>query len=334
MDSTRQHEIVNERGGHEWRNIVIYIVLTLILAALLAPWLYHLGKTVHRQGWLDTGVTGYIHGALDRASFARYFNRAVMIVALLGLIPLIRSLRFRGWRDLRIHKNPCAGMDLLAGFLLGAGFLLFMGAAFLYMDLFMPEAEPEWGDAPKFMASAIAVGIIEEVFFRGAILGVCLRRLRMVSAVLITSIIYAVVHFIKAPKKPEILEADVHWHTGFEMLGRALSMFGQWNLFIAEFLTLLMIGIVLAVVRLRTRSLWLPIGLHAGWVLGYKLFNEVTDKNAALLREWSPWVGLDLKTGLIPLTVVIITGAFASLWIDLSRKPVQPSSVNVSPPSS
>ena len=79
-------------------------------------------------------------------------------------------------------------------------------------------------------------------------------------------------------------------------------------------------GIVLAVMRLRTASLWLPIGLHAGWVFGYQLYNKHTD-DSPLAAQWVPWVGEDLKIGLIPLVVITITGALASLWIDLSRKP-------------
>ena len=51
------------------------------------------------------------------------------------------------------------------------------------------------------------------------------------------------------------------------------------------------------------------------------LYNKNTD-NGPTLAQWAPWVGDDLKVGVIPLVVIIITGALASLWIDLSRKPI------------
>ena len=236
------------------------------------------------------------------------------------MVPLVRSLHFRGWKDLQIYRNPCAVMDVTAGSLLAAGFLLFMGVSFLYMGFFLPEAEPDWGVIPKVLVTAIAVGFLEEYFFRGAMLGVCLRKLSTTTAVLLTSAVYAIVHFLKPPRL-KLQDSEVTWSTGFEMLGRVFEKFTDWQTVTSEFITLLVLGIVLAIARLRTRSLWLPIGLHAGWVFGYQLYNKNTD-DGPNLAAWSPWIGEDLKIGVIPLIVIVITGALASLWIDLSRKPV------------
>ena len=141
----------------------------------------------------------------------------------------------------------------------------------------------------------------------------------MTAAVFLTSAVYAIIHFLKPPRL-KLSEDEVTWSTGFDTLGRVFERFTDWQTVTAEFLTLLVLGIVLAMARLRTKSLWLPIGLHAGWVFGYQLYNKVTDKGASL-AEKAPWVGEDLKIGIIPLVVIIITGALASLWIDLSRKP-------------
>lgn len=305
----------------EWRKIALYLFLTLILGSLLAPWLFHLGRGIVHHGALADGPAplAYLHGALERSPFSRYFNRAVMIVAFIGMIPLIRSLNFRGWQDLQIHRNPCALMDATAGSLLAAGFLLFMGIGFLYKGFFIPEAEANWGVIPKILLTAIAVGFLEELFFRGGMLGVCLRKMSVMAAVLLTSAVYAIIHFIKPPRL-KLEESEVTWSTGFEMLGRVFEKFSDWQTVTAEFLTLLVIGIVLAIARLRTKSLWLPFGLHAGWVFGYQLYNKNTD-DAPDLAQWAPWVGDDLKIGIIPLVVIVITGALASLWIDLSRKP-------------
>ncbi len=316
----------------EWFKITAYLVVTIVLGALLAPWLYIGCKEVVRQGWIATGPLEPLHSALERSPFSRYFNRAVMIVAALGLIPLIRSLKFQGWADLRLFRNPCRWMDVTAGGLLAAGFLLFMGAGFLYWGLFIPEAETDWGVIPKVMATAIAVGIIEEVFFRGAMLGVCLRKMQALWAVLLTSGIYAFIHYAKPPRVRIPVE-EIRWTSGFEILGKIRDQFTVWQDVAGGFLTLLVIGIVLAIMRLRTASLWLPIGLHAGWVFGYQLYNKNTD-DTPLIEQYVPLVGEDLKIGLIPLIVIVITGALASLWIDLSRKPtVDPQSAQPEKPS-
>jgi membrane protease YdiL (CAAX protease family) len=242
-----------------------------------------------------------------------------MVVALIGLAILIPSLNFRGWRDLKIFKNPCAVMDVTAGVLLAAGFLLFMGAGFLYMGFFVPEAEADWGIIPKLILTAVAVGIVEEVFFRGAILGICLRRMKVLNAVILTSGLFALIHFLKP--KLKIADHEVTWTTGLDALGLAFSQFQDLPAVTAQFLTLFALGVVLAITRLRTRSLWLPMGLHAGWVLGYELFKKNTDASASI-AQWAPWVGADLKIGVIPLIIIAITGALASLWIDLSRRPI------------
>lgn len=304
----------------EWLKILTYLVGTLVLGALLAPLLFWGGKEVVRQGWLAGFQPGlFLHDAMERSEFPRFFNRAMMLVALILLYPVIRWLRFRGWEDLRIVKNPCAFRDVCAGFILAAGLLLLMGSAFLYFDFFVPEAEPDWDDTPSIFASALAVGLLEEVFFRGAILGVLLRQMRAVWAVLGTSVLYAILHFTEKPDV-EIAAAEVEWSTGLWWLGQLFSGLTDWERLAAAFVTLTAVGLVLAIVRLRTWSLWLPIGLHMGWVFGLKLFGAVTD-DGLRLATMMPWVGTDLKTGLIPLIVIVITGAFASLWIDLSRQP-------------
>ncbi len=310
---------MNRIRDHELGKIVLYLVLTLLLGSLLTPWLFLAGKEIVREGWLADGPWVYVHGALDRTPFSRYFKRAIMIVALIGLFPLVRSLRFRSWRDLQIRRNPRALLDFSAGALLGAGFVLFMGAGSLYMGFFVREADAEWGVIPKLIATAITVGILEESLFRGGVLGVCLRKMSTRSAVVLTSAVFALIHFFKPPRL-NVAESQVSWTTGFDMVALAFARLMDWQTVAAEFFTLLTLGILLAIVRMRTWSLWLPIGLHAGLVFGYQLFNKHTD-DAPAIDQWVPWFGEDLKTGVIPLFVILVTGVLANLWIDLSRKP-------------
>jgi hypothetical protein len=67
-------------------------------------------------------------------------------------------------------------------------------------------------------------------------------------------------------------------------------------------------GCVLGFARWRTRSLWLPLGVHAGWALGNGLFLLLVvplnqpDPIARVL------VGASLSHGLIPVAVVALAG--------------------------
>jgi membrane protease YdiL (CAAX protease family) len=82
-------------------------------------------------------------------------------------------------------------------------------------------------------------------------------------------------------------------------------MFGQPGLLLGGFATLLLAGLILGYARARTRSLWMPIGLHAGWIVGEKGLMAVTRRSV----EW-PWLGPDIPNtlvGLAPLLTLLIT---------------------------
>ena len=93
------------------------------------------------------------------------------------------------------------------------------------------------------------------------------------------------------------------WHAGFEILGSTLGHFTNPAFFVTEFLTLTLLGLLLAYCRIRTFSLWLPIGTHAGLVFALKTFSMARsiDPDSPL----HPWfIGGDLKSGILPLAAL------------------------------
>ena len=66
-------------------------------------------------------------------------------------------------------------------------------------------------------------------------------------------------------------------------------------LVLAGFTTLLLIGVILAHARLSTRSLWLPIGLHAGWIFASGTFRQIAHREIVTL----PWLGKSLLIGVV-----------------------------------
>jgi hypothetical protein len=77
-----------------------------------------------------------------------------------------------------------------------------------------------------------------------------------------------------------------------------------------------MIGWILADVRLRTASLWLPIGLHAGWIFGNGFFNRLVRRQGLAL----PWVGKNLLVGIVPLAVCLITWCLLRLCLSYRKE--------------
>jgi hypothetical protein len=62
---------------------------------------------------------------------------------------------------------------------------------------------------------------------------------------------------------------------------------------------------------MRTRSLWLPIGLHAGWIFASGSFNRIAEAKIVML----PWLGRNLLVGIVPLGVGGLTWLIIRGWL-------------------
>jgi len=326
--------------------IVVYVLSALLTGALLAPWLYRAGK------WLAAttdgrakGLVPWLAAACGRSEFPRYFDRALMLAALVLLLPALRWLRAgRGGRKFRdtpwslrlpdaevaldegqpLRRNPHGWRQLGFGFLLAAGSLLLLGwglihaGAFVWRDAatslregenVMPLEKIRWFKAMKHaLPPAVIVAVIEEILFRGVLFGMLLRVLRPVSALVVLSLMFASLHFLDSPLGMKVAEPGGAT-AGLWLLGQIVTRFTEPLPMLAEFSTLVAVGLVLAYARWRTASLWLSIGLHAGWVFGILWFKALTWPVFGLAGARSWWIGHNLSEGLAPLAVVLATGA-------------------------
>jgi membrane protease YdiL (CAAX protease family) len=103
----------------------------------------------------------------------------------------------------------------------------------------------------------------------------------------------------------------VQWNSGFVSLARSFDQFGEPMLVLAGFTTLFVIGLVLAHARVGTRSLWLPIGLHAGWILASGVFGKIARRELLAL----PWLGKNLLVGLVPLAACLLSWLLLRQWL-------------------
>ncbi len=72
---------------------------------------------------------------------------------------------------------------------------------------------------------------------------------------------------------------------------------------------------------LRTRALWLPIGLHAGLVFAKFSFSKLTKRS---IDETMPWLGEDIIVGFGALAVVASAWLVAWLWIHYATSRERP----------
>jgi membrane protease YdiL (CAAX protease family) len=279
--------------------LLVYFAATILIGSLLAPVLYWTGRSFAAHGFLP---------ALADINFERYFHRALLLAAIVLLWPLLRALRARSPRDLALNPNPHWKRDLLAGFLLAAVPLLCGGAVLIAGRVYSFHSGNDFGALGKIILTAMFVPLIEETFFRGLVFGILLRSGRRYMSIFVTSALYSIVHFLKAPEQTSTI---VTWTSGFNSILHAFASFADPMLVTASFTTLFLIGLILADARVQTRSLWLPIGLHAGWIFANSEFNRIADLQVIIL----PWLGKDLLVGIVPLAIGCLTWLIMRAWL-------------------
>lgn len=295
--------------------IALYLVATILLASLLAPLLFWMGRAIVEGDWLaflgDTAPREYLYRVMATSDFERYFNRAVLISAVILLAPLIFWMRIRSWRDFGLRRNPRWLTD--AGVGVGAAAVpMLILAAILIGGGWYEWADPlPWRRVGSILMTAVGVSLVEETFFRGAMLGLVRRTAGKWTALLFVSAVFSILHFMKPPDLT-IEEGEVGWESGFALLPHTFEQFSEPLLLMGGFTTLLLVGWILGWTVLKTGSLWLAFGLHAGWVLALQTFNRFTRREA---DELWPWFGPDLLTGLGPLLVVGLTGVGVMLYV-------------------
>lgn len=332
------------RSGDAFR-IVLYLVSVLALGALLAPALYDGGK------WLaglvvsfkqeNTPVVGWIGGKLAKHEFDSYFNRAVLVAAVGLLFPFLKWNGVSRGALPGIQPNPLRAADVVAGFALAAVVLGVTGLVAVRMGAYTKNFQANW-DATfsRALTSAAGASLVEEWIFRGAFLGVALRAARPWTAILAVSALFSILHLLQAPDLKNYGDRfaahNLGWHSGFEMIGVIFQRNLQPALFVSEFLTLFALGVILAWARWRTASLWLSVGLHAGLVFAFTLFNGATRTSRALRKgefrlgegdNAIPLIGENLKIGLLPLGALVIVALLTGLWLKLRARKLHALSV-------
>lgn len=279
--------------------LVAYFAATLLFGALSAPPLYWAAQWLMARG---------IFPFLAEYDFQRFFHRALLVGAILFFWPLLRSLGIRSWRGLGLEANTKRWRDLRAGLFIAIVPLLCLAVVLFQVGAYGFRREISIIGLGERTLSAIVVPFLEEPLFRGLILGVLLRSNPAWLAALLTSALFSIIHFMKAPEHSATF---ITWTSGFASIANAFHQFGEPFLVLAGFTTLFLLGWILADARIRTRSLWLPIGLHGGWIFASAAFNKVARRETNLL----PWLGDNLLIGIAPLCVGLVSWLMLRAWL-------------------
>lgn len=283
--------------------LAAYFIATVVIGAILAPILFWSAQWLAAHG---------VFSFLAKYDFETFFHRALLVAAIILLWPLLRLSHVRCLADLGLAPNSRWGRDLCAGAVVSMVPLLLCGVLLIALRVYAFRHSVAWPRFGKMLMASIAVPFIEEAFFRGIVLGVLLRTGRKYIAIFAVSVIFAAVHFLKAPDRTSEI---VTWTSGFSSIAHAFDGIGDPMMLAPALATLFFIGWILADARVVTRSLWLSIGLHAGWIFASGTFSLLARQRIPAL----PWVGKNLLVGIIPLGVAAITWVIMRIWVKYDR---------------
>ena len=279
--------------------LLAYFAATILFGAVSAPLLFWAAQGLAAQGILPILAT---------FDFESFFHRALLLGALIFLWLFLRWLRIKGPRDLGLERNRHWLRDLILGFVISALPVICCEIVLVQLGTYAMRDTWSWEAVGQVTLTAAIVPLIEESLFRGLFLGVLLRGLRRWPAIAVSAAIFSIIHFLKAPDQTTL---SVQWSSGFVSLTHAFDQFGEPMLVLAGFTTLFVIGSILADARIWTKSLWVPIGLHAGWILASSVFAKVARREVLAL----PWLGKSMLIGLVPLAVCLISWALLRVWL-------------------
>ena len=209
-------------------------------------------------------------------------SKLTLILLLISVFPLRKRLRL-SWTDLGFAPPVQFFRQLGLGLLLGLLTLMPILLTLYGLDVQTWDEGRVWspgklaGRIGLSLFLALLIGVGEELLFRGLLLGVLRRHLPWLSAIGVSSLYYAALHFLKS--KTQIPYAEQTLGSGLKLIAEAFSNWLNPEI-LSAFIALFIVGAFLAVIRTRIpQSLGLCIGCHAGWVWQIKLVKDLCNVN-------------------------------------------------------
>jgi membrane protease YdiL (CAAX protease family) len=276
--------------------IFLAFVFVVLAACLISPLAYWTVQHFAGVPWVAP-IAGF--------PFHRFFSRTAQICLIVTLVPLALALGISRMRDLGLEKNrariPDVGVGILAA-LVPVGVL---AAGYVFNDIYRPKKDLDLVPLLRILLTAGFVSCLEEFLFRGVFLGLAVRSMGALRGTLMVSLVFAAVHFLRPTKTAT---SEVTWAGGFSQLGAVFDNLPAMPILAYGFLTLFVAGLILAWVTLKTRSLWLAIGIHAGWIVGQQGLNWFARFRATPPEEFLPWIGPSVVSGVVPTGILPLFG--------------------------
>jgi len=271
-------------------NLISFLGISLLISAALTP--------------VVCEIIIYFFGSLPYP-FSRVFDRVILAVALILMATNAPAIK-KGAISSQIRLAVSKISESTVGFLVSAISGMSLIAIYIYLgDLTLKPIDDVAYLIRKLVLvipAAFLIAVIEEFFFRSFVLKKLALSFPIFISMILTSLLYAAVHFLTPVKKFPYNSGDIF--SGFEYIVIVLREVANPN-YLPAFGGLFLVGMVLAdFVRQRKNSLSYAIGTHAGWIVAIKVATFVTvatsssTNNSEILRRYhlvsqpSGWLGI------------------------------------------
>ena len=278
-------------------SLMLLLLATLCLSALLAYPIFT---------WL---------GEQNSIPFHKCMSRTLVLSGLILSILLLASRGLLNKNALGFASHGGSALQhIRQGMLLGALIVIALEVLLFLLDIHVLDQQTEitltniLTMLAKSVLAGLVVALIEETIFRGAIFSLLESELGKIMTVMISSLFYAGVHFIKIP---EYAGDGPAWFSGFTLLPDSFDFLMETRM-LDMMLTLFLLGALLSIFRIRYNNIYYCIGIHAGIVMLIKFSNYLSDYQAG-----SQFDGLvnyvDHQMGFLASALLLVTVVFIYL---------------------
>jgi uncharacterized protein len=253
-----------------YQRLLIFGLLALGLTALLSPWA--------AAAWQQF-ITGRAGWEEYRYSFSRIFDRFFMISGIILFFLCRRFLKLGSLNQLGLKPRARAPRDLMVGAGLAlasvAALVMIMSVTDVFAPFFRLSLAESLARCAKALLAAVAAGFVEEIFFRGIIFKGLREDLGRFRGYLFAALFFSAIHFVQ-PANDAVLIGFNPW-AGVRHVVASFHPFLDLESLFPGLLGLFLIGVILCYAFERTGTLYLSIGLHAGWIFSLKIIRVFGD---------------------------------------------------------
>jgi membrane protease YdiL (CAAX protease family) len=253
-----------------YHRLFLFLLASLAITVLLSPWL--------AVSW-DRFVNARPAWETYRYPFSRIFDRCFLVMSILLFFPCRRFLKIGSATQIGLAPRTHLASDIATGFFWAVASMALLVALMSIQGIYTPFFRLNFSDSMKTIVngllSGLAVALLEETFFRGIFFKGMMDEQKPIRALFIVNLVYAAAHFVHPENNFQLYDHDP-WG-GWRYLVASFKPFLNLSDVVPGLIGLFLIGLVLSYAVVRTNTLFLSMGLHAGWVFSIKTIRVFGD---------------------------------------------------------